>query len=132
MACANLGALELGEWIRAYIDKNRIKNDTFIGNALIDMYFKCGNVEKALRIINTKPQRDKFTWTAVIVGLAINGHGEEALDMFSQMLKASIDPDDITCVGVLCAWTHTGMVDKGRNFLADMISQHGIEPNFTH
>lgn len=131
-ACANLGALELGEWIRAYIDKNRIKKDTFVGNALLDMYFKCGNVEKALRFFNTMPQRDKFTWTAVIVGLAINGHGEEALDMFSQMLKASIAPDEITCVGVLCACTHTGMVDKGRQFFADMISQHGIEPNFTH
>lgn len=130
--CANLGALELGEWIRAYIDKNNIKNDTFVGNALIDMYFKCGNVEKALQVFNKMPQRDKFTWTDVIVGLAINGHGEEALDMFSQMLKDSIIPDEVTCVGVLCACTHTGMVEKGKIFFANMISQYGIEPNVAH
>lgn len=131
-ACAHLGALELGEWIKTYIDKNKIKKDTFVGNALIDMYSKCGNVEKALMVFNELPQRDKFTWTAVIVGLAINGHGEEALDMFSQMLKASITPDEITCIGVLSACTHTGMVDKGRNFFASMITQHGIQPNVAH
>ena len=131
-ACAHLGALELGEWIKTYIDKNKIKNDTFVGNALIDMYFKCGNVEKALMVFNELPQRDKYTWTAVIVGLAINGHGEEALDMFSQMLKASITPDEITCIGVLCACTHTGMVDKGREFFASMTTQHRIQPNVAH
>ncbi|KAL6312424.1 hypothetical protein AAG906_016378 [Vitis piasezkii] len=119
-ACAHLGALELGEWIKAYIDKNEIKIDSFVGNALIDMYFNCGNVEKAIRIFNAMPHRDKISWTAVIFGLAINGYGEEALDMFSQMLKASITPDEVTYIGVLCA------------FLAQMTTQHGIEPNVAH
>ncbi|KAI3803483.1 hypothetical protein L1987_31635 [Smallanthus sonchifolius] len=41
-ACANMGALELGEWVNVWINKNKIKNDVFVGNALIDMYFKCG------------------------------------------------------------------------------------------
>ncbi|KAK7831713.1 putative pentatricopeptide repeat-containing protein [Quercus suber] len=131
-ACAHLGALELGEWIKTYIDKNKIKNDVYVGNALIDMYFKCGNVEKAQRIFKEMPRIDKFTWTAMILGLAINGHGEEALDMFSEMLKASIAPDEITFIGVLCACTHTGMIDMGRKFFTGMASQHGIEPNVAH
>lgn len=131
-ACAHLGALELGEWIKAYIDKNEIKIDSFVGNALIDMYFNCGNVEKAIRIFNAMPHRDKISWTAVIFGLAINGYGEEALDMFSQMLKASITPDEVTYIGVLCACTHSGMVDKGKKFFARMTTQHGIEPNVAH
>lgn len=131
-ACAHLGALELGEWIKTYIEKNKIKNDIYVGNALIDMYFKCGNVEKAQRIFKEMPRIDKFTWTAMILGLAINGQGEEALDMFSEMLKASIAPDDITYIGVLCACTHTGMVDMGRKFFIDMTSKHGIKPNVAH
>ncbi|WJX42741.1 hypothetical protein P8452_29938 [Trifolium repens] len=131
-ACAHLGALELGEWAKTYIDKNKIKNDTFIGNALIDMYFKCGNVEKAMKIFNEMKKKDKFTWTAMIVGLANNGHGEEALTMFSNMLEASVTPDEITYIGVLCACTHVGMVTKGRNFFSNMTIQHGIKPNVTH
>lgn len=131
-ACAHLGALEIGEWIKTYINKTKIKNDMFVGNALIDMYFKCGNVEKGLRVFDAMPNKDKFTWTAVIVGLAINGHGKESLNMYSQMLKTSIAPDEITCIGVLCACTHSGMVDRGRKFFTSMITQHRIEPNVTH
>ncbi|KAL4039149.1 hypothetical protein IC575_002794 [Cucumis melo] len=131
-ACAHLGALELGEWIRTYINRNKINNDLFVRNALIDMYFKCGDVDKAERIFREMSQRDKFTWTAMIVGLAVNGHGEKALDMFSNMLKASILPDEITYIGVLSACTHTGLVDKGRKYFLRMTSQHGIEPNIAH
>lgn len=131
-ACAHLGALELGEWVRTYIDKNSIKNDTFVGNALIDMYFKCGNVEKARKAFKEMHHKDKFTWTAMIVGLAINGHGEEALNMFSDMIQTSVIPDEITYIGVLCACTHTGMVEKGRNFFVNMTTQYGIKPNVTH
>lgn len=131
-ACAHLGALELGEWIKTYIDKNKIKNDTFVRNALIDMYFKCGNVEKGLRVFNAMLHRDKFTWTAVIVGLAINGHGKEALDMFSKMLISAIVPDKITYLGVLCACTHSGMVDEGRKLFSSMITQHGVDPTVAH
>jgi len=131
-ACAHLGALELGDWAKTYIDKNKIKNDTFIGNALIDMYFKCGNIEKAKKIFNEMQKKDKFTWTAMIVGLANNGHGEEALTMFSYMLEASVTPDEITYIGVLCACTHVGMVAKGKHFFSNMTVQHGIKPNVTH
>ncbi|XP_022145389.1 putative pentatricopeptide repeat-containing protein At3g15930 [Momordica charantia] len=131
-ACAHLGALELGEWIKTYIDRNKINNDAFVRNALIDMYFKCGNVDKAQRVFKEMNQRDKFTWTAMIVGLAVNGHGEKALDMFSKMLKASIWPDEVTYIGVLSACTHTGMVDEGREFFRSMTTQHNIEPNIAH
>lgn len=131
-ACAQLGALGLGEWIKTYMDKKKIKQDIFVGNALVDMYFKCGSVDRAVRVFNEMPKTDRFTWTTVIVGLAINGHGEEALDMFSRMLKASILPNEITYVGVLCACTHTGMVDRGREFFKNMSVQHRIEPNVAH
>ncbi|KAL6334152.1 hypothetical protein AAG906_004583 [Vitis piasezkii] len=99
----------------SYIDKNEIKIDSFVGNALIDMYFNCGNVEKAIRVFNAMPHRDKVSWTAVIL-----------------MLKASITPDEVTYIGVLCACTHSGMVDKGKKFFARMTTQHGIEPNVAH
>ncbi|XP_021895947.1 putative pentatricopeptide repeat-containing protein At3g15930 [Carica papaya] len=131
-ACAHLGALEIGEWVRAYIEKKKVKNDVFVGNALIDMYFKCGSIERAWRTFNQMSHKDKFTWTAMVVGLAINGHAEEAIDMFLQMLEASIEPDEVTYVGVLSACTHAGLVDEGRKFFSTMISEHKIEPNVTH
>ncbi|KAF7134430.1 hypothetical protein RHSIM_Rhsim08G0211700 [Rhododendron simsii] len=131
-ACAQLGALQVGEWVKTYIDKNQVKNDIYVANALIDMYFKCGDAEKAVRVFKKMACRDKFTWTAMIVGFAINGQGKEALDMLSDMLRASIAPDDVTYIGVLCACTHNGMVNEGRIFFSNMTLDHGIEPSVAH
>ncbi|KAL3528890.1 hypothetical protein ACH5RR_008212 [Cinchona calisaya] len=131
-ACANLGALELGEWVRAYTEKYKIENDVYVGNSLINMYFKCGEVEKARMMFHKMPRKDKFTWTAMIVGLAINGHGREALNMFAYMLDALETPDEITYIGVLGACTHSGLVNEGRSFFISMTTKHGIEPNVVH
>ncbi|XP_037411931.1 pentatricopeptide repeat-containing protein At2g29760, chloroplastic-like [Triticum dicoccoides] len=131
-ACAQLGALETGEWARIYMNRHGINMDTFVGNALIDMYSKCGSIERALDVFNEMHSRDKFTWTAVILGLAVNGHGEEAIDMFDRMLRAFEAPDEVTFIGVLTACTHAGLVEKGRDFFLSMTVTYRIAPNVMH
>ncbi|CAO2181105.1 unnamed protein product [Urochloa humidicola] len=131
-ACAQLGALEMGEWARVYMSRQGIQMDVFVGNALIDMYSKCGSVERALEVFKEMHSRDKFTWTAIILGLAVNGHGEEAVDMFHRMIRVSEAPDDVTFIGVLTACTHAGLVDKGREFFRSMIHSYKITPNVVH
>lgn len=131
-ACAQLGALEMGEWVRVYMSRQGIKLDVFVGNALIDMYSKCGSVERALGVFKEMHSRDKFTWTAIILGLAVNGHGEEAIDMFHRMIRVWEAPDEVTFIGVLTACTHAGLVDKGREFFRSMIHSYKIAPNVVH
>ncbi|XP_044336017.1 putative pentatricopeptide repeat-containing protein At3g15930 [Triticum aestivum] len=131
-ACAQLGALETGEWARLYMNRHGIKMDTFVGNALIDMYSKCGSIGRAMDVFNEMHSRDKFTWTAVILGLAVNGHGEEAIDMFDRMLRVFEVPDEVTFIGVLTACTHSGLIDKGRDFFLSMTGTYRIAPNVMH
>ncbi|KAK4379571.1 hypothetical protein RND71_001433 [Anisodus tanguticus] len=49
--CSNLGAVEVGKWVHACIDRNRIQVAGFVGNALVDMYAKCGSMDDALRFL---------------------------------------------------------------------------------
>ncbi|XP_020572570.1 putative pentatricopeptide repeat-containing protein At3g15930 [Phalaenopsis equestris] len=131
-ACANLGALELGEWARVYMEHHKINMDVFVNNAMIDLYCKCGCVEKALEIFEKMQKKDKITWTAMITGLAVNGQGEQALDLFTRMLSTSIRPDDVTYIGALIACIHAGLVDEGREIFSGMINTHGVLPNVSH
>jgi pentatricopeptide repeat protein len=131
-ACAQLGALEMGEWVRVYMSRQGIKMDAFVGNALIDMYSKCGSIERALDVFKGMHHRDKFTWTAIILGLAVNGYGEEAIQMFYRMIGVSETPDEVTFIGVLTACTHAGLVDQGREFFLSMIETYNIAPNVVH
>ncbi|KAL6848084.1 hypothetical protein ACP4OV_022212 [Aristida adscensionis] len=131
-ACTQLGALEMGEWARVYMHRHGIKMDVFVGNALIDMYSKCGSVERALDVFEEMHSRDKFTWTAIILGLAVNCYGEEAMDMFHRMIKVSEAPDEVTFIGVLTACTHAGLVEKGREYFNSMIDIYKISPSVMH
>ncbi|GMY10619.1 pentatricopeptide repeat-containing protein At2g29760, chloroplastic-like [Fagus crenata] len=47
-ASAQLGAMDLGRWIDVYIKKHGIKLNCHLTTSLIDMYAKCGDLEKAL------------------------------------------------------------------------------------
>ncbi|KAJ6412407.1 hypothetical protein OIU84_005455 [Salix udensis] len=48
-ACACLGALRQGEWIHDYIVKNNFALNSIVITAIIDMYSKCGSIDKALQ-----------------------------------------------------------------------------------
>jgi pentatricopeptide repeat protein len=55
--CGHTGMLQLGKWIHGYVYKNRVDQDTFISNALVNMYGKCGNLKKARRVFDMTPKK---------------------------------------------------------------------------
>lgn len=130
--CAQLGALEQGKWIHGYIDGNNIRVDAVVGTALIEMYAKCGCIEKSLEIFYRLRERDTATWTSIICGLAMNGMTSKALDLFEEMKKFGARPDDITFIGVLSACSHGGLVDEGRKIFYSMRGTYQIEPKLQH
>lgn len=81
-ACSDLGALELGKWVESYIEKEGIHKSVELCNALIDMFAKCGNVDKALKLFRNMSGRTIVSWTSVIDGLAMHGRGMEAIALF--------------------------------------------------
>ncbi|KAL6202486.1 hypothetical protein ACLB2K_026194 [Fragaria x ananassa] len=68
-ACAHVGSLNVGEAVHEYIRKHGVKTDVYVGNALIDMYCKCGVAEKALAVFQGMDKKDSVSWTSVISGL---------------------------------------------------------------
>lgn len=130
--CAQLGALEQGEWIHGYLKESGISIDAVVGTALIEMYAKCGCLEKSLQIFYQLNQKDTASWTSVICALAINGNTDKALQLFSEMIQVGIRPDDITFVGVLSACSHGGLVEEGRMHFDSMTRVYQIEPKLEH
>lgn len=130
--CAQLGALEQGKWIHGYLDENRITMDVVVGTALIEMYSKCGCVDKSLEIFYELEDKDTASWTSIICGLAMNGKTGEALRLFSEMELVGAKPDDITFIGVLSACSHGGLVEEGRRLFNSMKKVYRIEPKVEH
>lgn len=132
-ACACLGALDLGKWVHAYVDKIlKGTNNVSLWTSIIDMYAKCGCVEVAEQVFRSNGSRTLASWNAMISGFAMNGHAERALAHFEEMIKEGFQPDDITFVGVLSACTQAGLVDLGHRYFTSMNQDYGISPKLQH
>ncbi|KAI3884507.1 hypothetical protein MKW92_028825 [Papaver armeniacum] len=131
-ACARLGALELGEWASGFIGKEEFSLNPFLGTALIDMYAKCGSMDRAWEQFKEMKNRDSVVWNAVISGLAMTGHVKAAFGLFAQMEKLGILPDDNTFLGLLCGCTHAGLVDEGLKYFDGMSRVYSLNPRIEH
>ncbi|EOA25767.1 hypothetical protein CARUB_v10019129mg [Capsella rubella] len=132
-ACANLGALDFGKQVHAFIDENRFGNALNLSNTLVSMYSRCGSMDKAYEVFNRMDERNVVSWTAMISGLAINGFGKEAIEAFNEMLKFGISPEEQTFTGLLSACSHSRLVDEGMMFFDRMRSgEFKIKPNLHH
>ncbi|XP_021275712.1 pentatricopeptide repeat-containing protein At4g21065-like isoform X1 [Herrania umbratica] len=131
-ACTDLGALELGRWVESFIEKTGLNKSVELNNALIDMFAKCGDVDKALKLFRTMSERSIVSWTSVIVGLAMHGRGLQAVSLFHEMIRDGMVPDDVVFIGLLSACSHSGLVEKGQEYFDLMRKAFGILPKIEH
>ncbi|CAL9112866.1 unnamed protein product [Musa acuminata var. zebrina] len=132
-SCAQLGAHAQGRNIHKYCDVNNIGKLLSVKNALIDMYSKCGDIQRAFEVFQGLAQKDVISWTVMISGLALNGYPKEALDLFSEMeISDEAMPNEITFLGVLTACSHGGFVEKGYHYFNKMVHRYGLMPQIEH
>lgn len=132
-ACVELGALALGKRVHVYLVKAGLNRNSHVGNALIDLYAKCGLFDEAYKVFDEMGRyRNVVSWNSLIVGLALNGYGKQALDLFAQMERKNLVPTDITMIGVLYACSHCGLVDDGFMYFDQMKSKYNITPRIEH
>jgi pentatricopeptide repeat protein len=131
-ACASIAALERGKQIHAHLIKVRLESHVCVGNTVITMYAKCGSIANAVQAFGQMPERDGVSWTAMIAGYAQHGHGNEALELYEQMLQAGRKPDHVTFVGILNACSHSGLVDAGYHYFGSMSRDYCISPRAEH
>eukprot|EP01018_Ginkgo_biloba_P011245 Gb_34297 [translate_table: standard] len=113
-ACAALLSLQEGKEIHNYTRENGFESDLCVGNSLIAMYAKCRSIETARHVFDKMPERDVFSWTAMIAGYAQNGYAKEALTFFHEMQLAGIKPDSVTMVSVIPALAHLAALQQGK------------------
>lgn len=130
-ACAHIGALDMGREIHINTMWKGFELDVYTGSALIDMYAKCGSIERSLVVFYKLHEKNLFCWNSIIEGLAVHGYAKDALAMFNRMERYNIMPNGVTFVSVLSACTHAGLVEEGiRRFLS--MANYSIPPEIEH
>ncbi|XXG70571.1 hypothetical protein AAC387_Pa07g0018 [Persea americana] len=76
--------------------------------------------------------RDVVSWNSMISGYSHHGLGNEALEVFKNMLRVGEVPNYVTFVGVLSACIHLGLVNDGFYILNHLMKEMGTTPGLEH
>ncbi|KAK8924110.1 Pentatricopeptide repeat-containing protein [Platanthera zijinensis] len=68
----------------------------------------------------------------MISALAMQGHGEEALMLFHEMVMVGIEPDWIVFDSALYACSHSGLVEEGLELFQRMTDEYDIHLSVEH
>ena len=97
-ACTQISDSNLGGWFHDYLisigHKGTIGSNKILAIALIDMCSKCGYLERAKEIFGHKISKDVVLFNAMIMGLVVNGEGEEWVtvgNVAESLLMAAVD-----------------------------------------
>ncbi|MED6136108.1 hypothetical protein PIB30_052967 [Stylosanthes scabra] len=133
IACGREGDLMKGKEVHGYVFKNcEFEVDAPIGNALIDMYGKCGCLNDAEKVFRTMRHLNVVTWTTMISCHGMHGNGEEALLLFQNMVDSGVTPNSVTLTAVLASCSHSGLIDQGKKIFNSISSNYGFQPSAEH
>jgi pentatricopeptide repeat protein len=95
-ACGDSGVATEGMLIHNQVIQCGCDVNLVVGNTLIDMYGKLGNLDEARRVFNRMCIRDAVSWAAMIGGYAQHGYGSQhsasvGIDTFPTLAECSLD-----------------------------------------
>ncbi|XP_059430617.1 pentatricopeptide repeat-containing protein At5g59600-like [Corylus avellana] len=127
-ACGRVSDRETGEKIHGVVLKCSFESDAFVRSALIDMYSKCGLIEKARRVYDAMVEKDLVALNAMVSGYAQHGFAKEALDLVKKMQALGVKPNVVTWNTLIAGFSQKCdevMVSE----LFNLMRSNGVEPD---
>ncbi|KAK1388989.1 Pentatricopeptide repeat-containing protein [Heracleum sosnowskyi] len=113
-ACGDLGLVEIGKKVHCELVVNGFEEDVYVGNSLVAMYGKFGDIDRVRIVFDRMPKRDLTSWNSLISGLVKNGASSDALGVFRRMRCCGVIADGTTILGVLSACVNLAALEHGR------------------
>ncbi|KAL5560422.1 hypothetical protein UlMin_036633 [Ulmus minor] len=99
-----------------------------LGNSIVNLYAKCGNVDFAEKAFNQLDQKDIFAWNSILSMYSRQGLLEQVLESFWLLCTAGVLPNEFTFAMVLSSCAKLGDVKYGRQVHCGII-KIGFELN---
>ncbi|KAE8727363.1 Binding [Hibiscus syriacus] len=126
-ACSISATIERGKQVHAHAIRCGYDADVYIGEALVDMYAKCGSIQHALLAYNRILEPNLVSHNAMLTSYAMHGHGEERIALFRRIIENGCRPDHVTFLSALSSCVHVRSIEMGRE-LFDLMQHYDIKP----
>lgn len=124
--CAGLLDVEMGKQVHGFIYRCGFSANTFVSNALLDMYSKCGNMRSArVWFYQMSQWRDKVSWNALLTSYARHGQSAHVMTFFLEM-QWEAKPSKFTFGTLLAACANILALEQGKQIHGFMI-RNGYE-----
>ncbi|XP_020080067.1 pentatricopeptide repeat-containing protein At3g22690-like, partial [Ananas comosus] len=107
-ASAQLGAIQVGKQLHAYILRNGLDCWDVVNNSVIDMYMKCRNEKAARKVFDIIRIKILATWNTIINGFVINGDYTSAWEHFNMMPERDL----ISWNTMICALVQDSQLEE--------------------
>ncbi|CAK9176302.1 unnamed protein product [Ilex paraguariensis] len=131
-ACGESKALKEAKSVHEHLMKSVPYPEVSTYNKILEMYCKCGSMDDAGMVFHKMPQRNLTSWDTMIMWLANNGLGEDAIDLFTQFKNSGLKPDGEMFFGVFSACTVLGDITEGLLHFESMTKDYNIVPSMKH
>ncbi|XP_004144297.1 pentatricopeptide repeat-containing protein At3g26540 [Cucumis sativus] len=119
--CTGSSDVERGKQVHGFVYRTGFYANLYIGNALLDMYGKCGNLKSAkVWFYQMSQWRDKVSWNALLTAHARHGMSEQAMTIFSEM-QLETDPNNFTFATLLGACANMFALEHGKQIHGFMV-----------
>ncbi|XP_058737450.1 putative pentatricopeptide repeat-containing protein At3g23330 [Vicia villosa] len=131
---SSLSLVEIGRQIHGRVLKFGLNSDGFIRSSLVEMYGKCGRMDKASTILKDvplnflrkgnfgvtckEPKAGIVSWSSMVSGYVWNGKYEDGIKTFRSMIRELIVVDIRTVVTIISTCANAGALEFGKQIHA--------------
>ncbi|KAK7394669.1 hypothetical protein VNO78_15204 [Psophocarpus tetragonolobus] len=128
---SSLSLVELGRQLHGMVLKIGFCRDDFIRSSLVEMYCKCGRMDKASIVLKDvpldflkkgnaevtckEPKAGMVSWGSMVSGYVWNGKYEDGLKIFRLMVRGLVVVDIRTVTTIISACADAGILEFGRH-----------------
>ncbi|XP_072058898.1 pentatricopeptide repeat-containing protein At3g09040, mitochondrial-like isoform X2 [Arachis hypogaea] len=113
-AIASLAALDYGLLVHGEAIKQGLGSSIYVGSSLISMYGKCEMLDAAKQVFDVMSEKNMVTWNAMLGVYAQNGYFNHVVELFLNMTRRTIEPDEFTFTSILSSCACFESLEIGR------------------
>ncbi|KAF8020900.1 hypothetical protein BT93_G1342 [Corymbia citriodora subsp. variegata] len=102
-ACLGMGTINLGRSVHGCTLKTHYELDVHVGVGLLELYSGLGDMEGAQKVFEEIPKKDVVPWSFMIGRYAQISESRKAVELFCQMRRAFVLPNQFTFASLLQA-----------------------------
>ncbi|KAK6128159.1 hypothetical protein DH2020_038099 [Rehmannia glutinosa] len=119
--CAAEMRLGEGKVIHGRIIRSGTEPDMHLWVSLINFYAKCGELGFSRHVFEQMLVKDVVSWTTLISGFVAQGYGVESVELFCEMRREDVRPNEFTLATVLKGCSLSSDLEFGKQMHAEVV-----------